>query len=200
MKISSPDFSAQAFRRLSPWVRMAYAARCARRVQPLFEAWPGATPEKREAVERAISLVERAAEQGNASTGGIALRLAAGRAANVVAEEIEAMTRRQGTSRGAYAAIWAARTAACAAIGAPNPDATADAAFRAEASAGEYGAALREAMERDFQRLLASEGLRAAQSPSPGALKALFGPLWPEGEPPEMFQAVERVAASMPSD
>jgi hypothetical protein len=51
-------------RRLGHWSRVAFAARCARRVQPLFEeAWPDATEKRKEAVERAIALAELAATQ-----------------------------------------------------------------------------------------------------------------------------------------
>src|SRR5262245_60757175 len=48
--------------RLSHWSRVAFAARCARRVQPLFkEAWSDAVATRTEAVERAISLAELSA-------------------------------------------------------------------------------------------------------------------------------------------
>ena len=48
-------------RRLRHWSRVAFAARCARRVQPLFaEAWPDAAENRKEAVEQAITLAELA--------------------------------------------------------------------------------------------------------------------------------------------
>ncbi len=47
---------------LPRWARVAFAARCARRVQPLFQAfWPEAPPEHVAAVDTAITLAERAA-------------------------------------------------------------------------------------------------------------------------------------------
>jgi hypothetical protein len=56
--------------RLPHWTRVAFAARCARRVQPLFaEAWPEATPGRAGAVERAIALAERSAAERRACAG-----------------------------------------------------------------------------------------------------------------------------------
>lgn len=56
--------------RLPHWTRVAFAARCARRVQPLFaEAWPDATPGRVEAVERAIVLAEQSAAEQMACDG-----------------------------------------------------------------------------------------------------------------------------------
>src|SRR5207249_2082158 len=56
--------------RLSHWPRVAFAARCARRVQPLFdEAWPDAAATRKEAVERAICLAEHSAAEGRAHRG-----------------------------------------------------------------------------------------------------------------------------------
>jgi len=56
--------------RLPHWSRVAFAARCARRVQPLFaEAWPGAAPARVAAVERAIALAERSAAERRSCDG-----------------------------------------------------------------------------------------------------------------------------------
>jgi hypothetical protein len=56
--------------RLSHWSRVAFAARCARRVQPLFaEAWPDATAARKEAVERAIALAERSVAERQVCDG-----------------------------------------------------------------------------------------------------------------------------------
>jgi hypothetical protein len=52
-------------RRLPHWSRVAFAARCARRVRPLFEeAWPDAAAIRKEAVDRAIVLAEHCAAKG----------------------------------------------------------------------------------------------------------------------------------------
>jgi hypothetical protein len=56
--------------RLPHWSRVAFAARCARRVQPLFtEAWPDAAPARVAAVERAITLAEQSAAERRACDG-----------------------------------------------------------------------------------------------------------------------------------
>lgn len=55
---------------LPHWARVAFAARCARRVFPLFSIyWPNALPERPEAVVRAIELAERSAAQGRPANG-----------------------------------------------------------------------------------------------------------------------------------
>jgi hypothetical protein len=49
---------------------VAFAARCARRVLPLFEAaWPDAAPRRREALEQAITLAEQSAAKRQALRG-----------------------------------------------------------------------------------------------------------------------------------
>ena len=56
--------------RLRHWSRVAFAARCARRVQPLFEeAWPDADARRKEAIETAISLAEQSAARGRPCEG-----------------------------------------------------------------------------------------------------------------------------------
>jgi hypothetical protein len=55
---------------LPHWGRVAFAAGCARRVQPLFaEAWPDAIHDRVAAVERAIALAEQSAAEQQASGG-----------------------------------------------------------------------------------------------------------------------------------
>jgi hypothetical protein len=55
---------------LPHWARVAFAARCARRVLPLFsENWPNAKPERGQAVLTAIRLAEESAEAGRALDG-----------------------------------------------------------------------------------------------------------------------------------
>jgi hypothetical protein len=57
-------------RRLPHWSRVAFAARCARRVQPLFQrAWPDATAGRKAAVEKAIQLAEQSASEKRAHSG-----------------------------------------------------------------------------------------------------------------------------------
>jgi hypothetical protein len=52
--------------KLPCWARVAFAARCARRVQPLFNAWKGATQAYKDAVDKAITLSEASARAGRA--------------------------------------------------------------------------------------------------------------------------------------
>jgi Domain of unknown function (DUF4375) len=52
---------------LPHWARVAFAARCGRRVLPLFSKnWPNAEPKRRTAILTAIRLVEGSAEEGRA--------------------------------------------------------------------------------------------------------------------------------------
>jgi hypothetical protein len=56
--------------RLQHWTRVAFAARCARRVLPLFaDAWPAATRARTVSLERAIALAEQSAAEGRPCTG-----------------------------------------------------------------------------------------------------------------------------------
>ncbi|MEM9065772.1 MAG: hypothetical protein AAGB51_09820, partial [Planctomycetota bacterium] len=62
--------SKEELRTLPRWALVAYAARCARRVQPLFKAsWPDAPAEHVEAVDKAITLAERSAAAARDGVG-----------------------------------------------------------------------------------------------------------------------------------
>lgn len=55
---------------LPHWARVAFAARCGRRVWPLFTAnWPDARPERRQAVTRALELAEMSAASARPTDG-----------------------------------------------------------------------------------------------------------------------------------
>jgi hypothetical protein len=55
---------------LPHWKRVAFAARCARRVRPLFdEAWPEATAKRVAAIDLAITLAERSAAKQHPCDG-----------------------------------------------------------------------------------------------------------------------------------
>lgn len=55
---------------LPHWARVAFAARCARRVYPLFsECWPRAIPRRSNAILNAIQLAERSSAEGRAVEG-----------------------------------------------------------------------------------------------------------------------------------
>jgi hypothetical protein len=195
---SEPLFPTEsALAALSPWARIAYAARCARRVQPLANAWPGRAPALREAIERAIALAEEAAARADASATGAAVRAAAGRAANDAAEELRRAAQESDgdSSRAAFAALSAAKAAVRASRGSPDPAAVADAAFEAEASAGPAFWAVQEAMRRDFEKLQSWASPEKMFAPEPVAV-SVFGPLWPDGEPSAWREAIRRVAQS----
>src|SRR6187399_1849869 len=68
--------------RLTHRGRIRFAVRCARLVRPLFdEAWPEAIASRKEAVDQAIDLAERSAQEGNACDGLKDARIKAVRAA-----------------------------------------------------------------------------------------------------------------------
>lgn len=55
---------------LPHWARVAFAARCARHVQPLFtQLWPDASPEHAENIDLAIRLAEQSAATGQKQNG-----------------------------------------------------------------------------------------------------------------------------------
>lgn len=158
----------EALARLPRWACVAFAARCARRVQPLYKlAWADAPDRERHvaAIDRAITLAE--------SCAGAAADAGAGAAADAV------------DARAADAANAAARAAGYAAGYAAAADADADAdaaAAYAAAYAAAGDAAANAAMQRDVALLAAAakdEGW-TDRTPVP---PAFFGPLWPEGVP-----------------
>jgi hypothetical protein len=154
-------------------VRMAFAARCVRRVMPLYwHAWPAATAEHRAAVATAARVAERSdaddAERAAASFAAAAAADAAGRA-------------------GADAAFDVARAAARA-TAADTPFAAA-LAVRAAADALAHHATIRtplarylRAIRRDYERItrLAAANGWTDDTPVPAAE---FGPMWPTGAP-----------------
>jgi hypothetical protein len=170
------------------WARVAFAARCARRVQPLFRVlWPAAPPSHSDAIEKAIRIVE-----GLAGVGALSSDTAVERAT-----QAEAAARVTACYSGpAYAAADAADAAIYAAR-ADQQDADAYAAARgaAEAATAACGAAdgvgadavaWRDSMVRairmDLERLrkAARKGRWTDGTPVP---IGFFGTLWPEGSP-----------------
>jgi Domain of unknown function (DUF4375) len=60
-----PDPAAVGAENLPRWAQVAFSARCARQVFPLWEeAWPDAPPDYREAVQQAVVLAELSAADG----------------------------------------------------------------------------------------------------------------------------------------
>jgi len=166
---------------LPRWARVAFAARCARRVQPLYViAWPDAHKNHIRDIDAAITLAEEAAE--NAVKNAKISLAAAGNAADsagYVGDDIDAYHAVGYTA--VRAATYAAATAAFAADSAnPVEDAI---------SISNVVAAAREAVfieithvRRDLDLLLAKalEEKWDAKTPVP---PTVFGPMWPGGEP-----------------
>lgn len=184
--------------RLPLLAMVAFAARCARRVQPLFQdSWTGAPPNHDKAMESAISYAEGIAARKkilDIAAHTVAFTVLEAAEANasvnapVVAKAVEAADhalRAAGyvANRAAHdldkvrsAVAWAAATAAD--IAAKAAEVTI-AARTTEAVA--YAAAIHP-IRRDYNFLLgaARKGNWGDSTPVP---PEFFGPLWPEGEP-----------------
>lgn len=186
--------SEKEIRRLPRWAQVAFAARCARRVQPLFQAgWPKAPAEHVEAVKRAIRIAETGAA-GTTRAGAVAVAASASAATRAVSAA--SGQARLSAASAAYAADAAAVASTTAAFSADasvvaasaRASAAASAAFSAgEAARAVHGAVAEtgviRAMRADLDKLQAvakQEGW-TDETPVP---PEFFGPLWPEGEPP----------------
>lgn len=150
--------------------RIAFAARCARRVQPLFQLfWPTAPRKYRTAVAKAIDLAETAGTGGDISANAYAYAFAAADAADAA--------RAAAAAQAAKAAVYAAR-----AVNAVNAtyayDAT-DVALVADTTATSSNAAL---IRRDFE-LLRSLAMKENWDDQTPVRPEVFGPMWPEGAP-----------------
>ena len=165
---------------LPRWAQVAFAARCARRVQPLFTAgWAKSAGTRAEAVDRAISLTEAYAADPT-SGNPTSVREAADsvyKIAYATAESDPGSSVRRAASDAAFAAASAAfdhnesfQYAKHASLGAPvvegrvNPE------------------RVLQAMRRDFE-LLQGAAQREKWTDDTPVPMAFFGPLWPEGEP-----------------
>ena len=65
-----PDHQApteEALLGLPRWARVAFAARCARRVQPLFAGWPRASEKNVAGIDGAIATAEKTAGSGGSA-------------------------------------------------------------------------------------------------------------------------------------
>ncbi len=148
---------------------VAFAARCARRVQPLFKAkWPGAREEGYcAAVDRAITLSEQIAATADANAGTDTY-LAANPAQHAAAN-----------AAGAHAAhaAHAAEAAVDAAVG--DHAANAHAAANAANDAGGVGA---HAIRCDFE-LLRHAAAHLDWTDDTPVPPEFYGPLWPMGIP-----------------
>jgi hypothetical protein len=192
---------------LSRWARVAFAVRCAQRVQPLFSYfWPDAPPEYHAAVDRAIMLASRSAARPTAASYKDLSAVAD--VADLAAPALKRLP-------AAYAAAKAASHAASAChyfivsdvpgwgakfqLSAAEVDGTGDdhvvavaeaavAGARAAVAQGFAGDAGAYAAERrDFNLLAAlqsaAEGAGTPWGDETGVDPDLLGPLWPFGEP-----------------
>ncbi len=209
---------------LPRWARVAFAARCARRVLPLFQRyWPNAPAEHLAAVTQAIDLSEQAAAR---AVKGVDDAATTARAANSAAHIANSVgnanananrAARAATSAAVYAADAATRAAYAAyaadaatrAVVVTQPAATdaavsdaatyalnaADAADAATYAtdvasyAGDTAAAnaredMAQSIVRDFKTIL-STARTQNWSDSTAVPPSVFGPLWPDGPPPE---------------
>jgi len=169
---------------------VAFAARCARRVQPLTHALPqqGRDAIDRDAIDRAIAIAEAFAKGTDVASAAADAAARAATAAN--------------KDDAAGAATWAAAAAvAAAAVAVANAAWAADAAARAAARAATdteaAWAAAWAAADDDLDRLIA---LNLGQ---PGTLGAPIdpsksgplGPLWPQGVPEWYTEAATKTVA-----
>ncbi|MCW5776578.1 MAG: hypothetical protein KIS87_09080 [Phycisphaeraceae bacterium] len=183
---------------LPRWVCVAFAARCARRVQPLFACFrPDAPKEHVEAVDTAITLSERSAAHGtrvsahNAVHAADAARTAYNAAAALAPDDANAPydANARAAARAAHAAHAAARAvdaadAAAAADAADAASAAGEAAFEGDFTGAFEGAfdATVAAMRHDFELLRAAVQAENWTDDTP-VPPEFFGPLWPHGEP-----------------
>lgn len=197
LKVPSED----EIRELPRWARVAFAARCARRVQPLFlRFWKNAPRESVEAIERAIAFAEYVGSSGLTdvvhSISAVS-KMAYIPQSDEYSEQVRKATHSAASASSAYAAM-AASDAADAANS--NAAAVHSAMTNSIIAAGSWSAssaesdkvvytqataaanAVRSAMRRDYALLRkASERLGwDDETPVP---VAFFGPLWPMGEP-----------------
>lgn len=172
--------------RLPPHAIVAYAARCAMRVEPLFQR-AALAPELAASLARAIGAAERiasghvlhvedttAADEAEAAALAAAGIPAAQHAARAAAYAAHAAC---AADQAPYAAEAfggdAARAAHAAAVAAVAPEAATDAAHYADYAA-----------QSDYERLvLYNRGAPALGQPLHCSEDGPLGPLWPEGKP-----------------
>ncbi len=158
---------------LPRWAQVAFAARCARRVLPLFRAFcPPVLAERFAAVERAMSVAAASAAVAHADASDDAVYTAAADAA-IAAADVEVAHLAAGAS---------ANAARAAAIAASSADAS-DYASAAALAAARAGAAA-DAIRLDFGTLQETARQNRWDDNTPVS-PAIFGPLWPNGPPPK---------------
>ena len=191
---------------LPRWACVAFAARCARRVQTLYKLfWPEAPVEHVETLDKVITLVQASAA-GPSSTSdsafdaNVTAAAAAVYAANVTAAAAAAANAAYAAAEAAEAANAAANVTAAvypyayaaAAAAAAAANAAARAAYAAYAAANAYAAA---AMRRDYELLKAAAKAEQWTNDTP-VPPAFFGPLWPFGKPEHWSSEADTASAA----
>jgi hypothetical protein len=169
---------------LPRWAQVAFAARCARRVQPLIlHDWPDAPQVFLDNIDKAITLAEASAadpasasEKTSAATRAFAFAFAATRASAFVDDAADAAADAATRASAASAFVDDAADAAAFAFAATRASASATRAFAAFARA-----AVR-AIRADFE-LLGALARREGWDNDTPVPPEVFGPMWPEGVP-----------------
>ncbi len=166
---------------LPRWAAVAFAARCVRRLQPLFtDLWPNASRQQIDTIDRAISVTEKAAAMATEVPEFTGDDLIAGFASEVEHAATAAHAYISGViAHAAEEAVRAAITHREAAATASNLAAFAI-ANPAIAPAVTLKAQL--AMRRDLE-LLFDAARRERWTDATPVAPTFFGPIWPEGAP-----------------
>jgi len=175
----------QELRELPRLARVAFAARCARRVQALFNAsWPGASEKHLPALDKAITLAERADAAAARSAVYAAVRAAYASAKGAADDAVKACDADAYDAEAYDAAAYAVASAdaVCLADAACLAYAAAYAADAAGKSAADATNAANAAMRRDYA-LLNEAAKREGWSDETPVPPEFFGPLWAEGVP-----------------
>ncbi len=172
----------EEIRKLPRWARVAFAARCARRVLPLFRHfWPTAPSAHIRAVSNAVSIAEHAAAT-RATRATCAAAVADADAAAAAAYDTGDDTTAADVAFAAAAAAAATR-ATTVADAVADEDANAAATTAADAA---YAAAAdedaRKLIRADLKTILneCASGGWGDNAPVP---PTVFGPMWPNGVP-----------------
>lgn len=182
-----------------------FAARCARRVLPLFQqAWPDAPNEASLTVQRAVELAEHAA--GSRDTNDLstvsqnavrnirniacaALRVTPATHRSAIAVAVANAAAEAAAATQAAAGFASSGVSGCHASNAANFAVSAAAGFHAE-----------DQIRRDFERL--KEWATAENIDEYAVVTSeVFGPLWPDGPPPRwpsMGPSVQSEVSSLP--
>jgi len=187
-----PVITAEELKKLSRRGMAAFAARCARRVQPLFDI-----QERVEAVRKAIEVAEDFAKGGAGNpneayaaavaTGGSKAHPESGDVASLgSSSSIGASGSSEAAEAAREAAGYAARTGSYYDPGAPTyAAAAAVAAAKAAAAVGDGDGSTATAVKIDYEKLLRLHHVAFPEIDDPidPSESGPLGPLWPDGKP-----------------